>query len=199
MELRIGFLGGRDCICVPCACGLDQLAPCRSRVVGEFFFSLYPLITSLCCALHDFETRKKDISSYILARTLGVVDDVKASTSDKETAHEAKVPPMIRVQDFDEDVSFGELAQTFADPECSLGCTADNRSSDKLLATSQTTQPTIFYAGGDDHSNLKLSGIEVFSPAGSQSPSPTISRQRLAFDGKEQLRNRLQHVEKDGE
>lgn len=143
---------------------------------------------------------KKDISSYILARTLGVVDHVKASTSDKETAHEAKVPPVIRVQDFDQDVSFGELAQTFADPECSLGRTAaDSRSSDELFATSQTTQPTIFYAGGDDHSNLKLSGIEVFSPAGSQSPSPTISRKRLAFEGKEHLRNRSHHVEKDGE
>jgi len=107
------------------------------------------------------------------------------------------------VQDFDEreDVrSFGE-SQTFADPECSLGCTtADTRSSGELLGTSEATQPTtIFYAGGDDHSNLKLSGIEVFSPAGSQSPSPTISRKRLAFEGKEHLRNRLQHVENDGE
>jgi hypothetical protein len=105
---------------------------------------------------------------------------------------------VIRVQDFDEDVSFRE-SQTFADPECSFR-TADNRSSDELLATSQATQLTVFYAGGDDQSNLKLSGIEVLSPAGSQPPSPTISRKGLAYDGKEHLRNRLQqHVEKDDE
>ncbi len=159
---------------------------------------LYPC-TSFFAALHDRKKLEKDISSYILARTLGVVDDVRASTSDKVTAHEAKVPPVIRVQDFDEDVSFGE-SRTFTDPECSLECAAaDNRSSDELLATLQATQPTVFYAGGDDQSNLKLSGIEVFSPAGSQPPSPTFSRKGLAFDGKEHLRNRLQHVEKDGE
>lgn len=96
--------------------------------------------------------------------------------------HEADAPPLIRVQDFDGNTSFGDSQSS----ECSLSLehVADHSSSDELLAASQAhgAQPTIFYAGGEDQSNLKLSGIEVFSPAASQPPSPTISRQRLPFD-----------------
>ena len=53
---------------------------------------------------------------------------------------------------------------------------------------------TQFYAGGDDHNNLELSGVGVFSPAASCPASPITGRKQLSFEGKE-LRHR--HVEKD--
>ena len=100
----------------------------------------------------------QDIASYAIARTLGVVDATKASTSDKSTVH--TTGPAIHVDDY-------------------------SGSED------QKTPPTVYYVGED--TNLKLAGADVFSPAASQPPSPTTSRQNLSLhfaNGGESIRYR---------
>ena len=101
----------------------------------------------------------------MIARTLGVIDDTKASTS--EIQHELAVaastandpcaaPPAIHVQDESE-----------AD-------TADD------TTPVSTPPPTYFNNPLEGEGNLKLSGVDMFSPAPSQPPSPTLSRKDLA-------------------
>jgi len=106
---------------------------------------------------------RQDIASYAIARTLGVVDATKASTSDKSTVH--TTGPAIHVDDYSspggEHVKQGQ------------------------------TPPTVYYVGED--TNLKLAGADVFSPAASQPPSPTTSRQNLSMhfaNGVETIRYR---------
>lgn len=89
-----------------------------------------------------------DISSYLIARTLGVIDDVKASTSDSIVV--SSVDPSISV------------LQT----ETSINNTENENDSARL----GVSLPRAFYASEDN--NLKLSGVGVFSPADSRSPSP---------------------------
>jgi len=121
-----------------------------------------------------------DVSAYVLARTLGVVDDVKASTSDKGTVHlphEIRQPPL--------DTSLGGSK---------LGAPADDNVVALAVSSPENESNTpVFYAGGDDQSNLQLSGVGVFSPAESTPPSPTITRNQLQLDGKDELRQRNQH------
>jgi hypothetical protein len=93
----------------------------------------------------------QDIASYGIARTLGVIDDVKASTSDKATIH-----PAIHIN-------------APSSPSSLSTPTDSERSED-------TAMPAYFTS---EASNLKLSGVGVFSPAPSQPPSPTLSRRRL--------------------
>ncbi|KAF8160782.1 hypothetical protein B0H34DRAFT_351843 [Crassisporium funariophilum] len=130
-----------------------------------------------------------DIASYAIARTLGVIDDVKASTSDKATVHSSPQTPSIRVDDAQSPGS--DSAFSDSDRESMTDHNLHNRMRSPLSdSISEETeynfsQPSVFY--GEDN-NLKLSGVGVFSPAASQPPSPTISRHHLPQDG--QLRNR---------
>jgi len=116
-----------------------------------------------------------DISSYIIARTLGVVDVAKASTTDKPVITRLTIPS-IHIED---------TSSSSPDPD-SITSTAD--------ASNTTTPPdpsdTIAHdesngfaelLGLDDSmfSNEKLSGVGVFSPATSRPPSPTLSRRKL--------------------
>jgi hypothetical protein len=69
------------------------------------------------------------------------------------------------------------------------------REDDNGIAASESSPENdyhtpVFYAGGDDQSNLQLSGVGVFSPAVSTPPSPKITRNQLQLD---QLRQRSQH------
>lgn len=52
-----------------------------------------------------------------------------------------------------------------------------------MAGSPNVSQPRTFYAS--DEGELKLSGIDVFSPAASQPPSPTLSRSQLRFSSKE--------------
>ncbi|TFK44370.1 hypothetical protein BDQ12DRAFT_730436 [Crucibulum laeve] len=147
-----------------------------------------------------------DIASYGIARTLGVVDDVKASTSDKSTIHITNDTPAIRVHgpsspDSDSTYTDSERESTIMDHTLHnrrsvLHDAAPYESNDSLNVTSP---PHVYYT---EESNLKLSGVGMFSPAASEPASPTISRRHLHNDApfggieEEELRQRTKHTVK---
>ena len=109
-----------------------------------------------------------DIASYVVARTLGVVDDSKASTSDNATIHttdrSSRAPeevPSIVVSNESPVAASGPLLHT------------SHSSSEKLASSDH------YFAAAED---IGLSGAEIFSPAGSRPSSPTISRRQLKDD-----------------
>jgi hypothetical protein len=115
-----------------------------------------------------------DISSYVIARTLGVVDVAKASTTDKPLMPRLTIPS-IHVEDTsspspchtDSVVSVtDESIATSPD----ISDTADEESNG--FAELSALDQSLF-------SNEKLSGVGVFSPATSRPPSPTLSRRKL--------------------
>jgi len=131
------------------------------------------------------DSQEQDISSYGIARTLGVIDDVKASTSDKSTV--AISTPSIQV--IDATSSSSESAFSDSDRDSMTDHNLHNRirsplsdSNDKLLPS----QPPVFYAS--EENSLSLSGVGVFSPAASQPSSPTIKT------GAENLRHRTHQL-----
>jgi len=133
-----------------------------------------------------------DIASYGIARTLGVIDDVKASTSDKATVHDTMTPPGIITPE-------SESPFSDSDRDSLTDHSVHNRMMRRALSDSSPgdfPQPSVFYAGEDN----KLSGVGVFSPASSHPPSPVLSRLHLPQDesptyGREQLRHRVTTAE----
>ena len=127
----------------------------------------------------------QDIASYGIARTLGVIDDVRASTSDKATVHNTMTPPDGAITPGSESV-FSD-----SDHDSLIDHNLHNRMRSPLSDSyANFAQPSVFYVGEDN----KLSGVGVFSPAASQPPSPTSSRHRLPLDEstrKDQLRHRV--------
>jgi len=137
-----------------------------------------------------------DVTSYIIARTLGVIDDTKASTtySDpnvpptppnpniKPTAPSAgkasggrdkrRSNPSILVQSESETTSVDEGS-------LSGGLSTPSSSIHQLHGGRDRNQHNFFPNGPMDEGNLKLSGVDMFSPAPSQPPSPTLSRRDL--------------------
>ncbi|THV02418.1 hypothetical protein K435DRAFT_775608 [Dendrothele bispora CBS 962.96] len=140
-----------------------------------------------------------DISSYVIARTLGVVDDVRASTSDRQTVHTIAdssssssspplPPPIVHVQEPSIHVESSSPSPGNSG-ECSSSqdnhhklFTLDSSQSSLTATTPDGFSPLEYFTSEDN--NLKLSGVGVFSPAPSQPPSPTISRRTLAMDGR---------------
>lgn len=127
-----------------------------------------------------------DIASYMIARTLGVIDDTRASTSDKTTTNpalrlspirESSPIPDIRVE------SPGVSAVT-AIPVQGLSFPIVGKAEEEgdrvLVEGEDTSHPHAYFT--TEESNLKLSGAAVFSPANSQPPSPTVSRRQLKED-----------------
>jgi hypothetical protein len=108
-----------------------------------------------------------DIASYVVARTLGVVDDVKASTSD------AKITPTIIV----EDTSTANTSLSSSSTLVELSHHAKDQVAGVKSDTLESSQPDTYFTSEDN--NLKLSGVGVFSPAASQPPSPTMTRRQL--------------------
>lgn len=93
-----------------------------------------------------------DVTSYVIARTLGVIDDTKASTSETGPPTDGPGTPSIVIQ------------------------------SESTSGSSQpaTTPPSTFFRNPlEEEGNLRLSGVGMFSPAPSQPPSPTMSRREL--------------------
>ncbi|KDR75185.1 hypothetical protein GALMADRAFT_279957 [Galerina marginata CBS 339.88] len=126
----------------------------------------------------------QDIASYGIARTLGVIDDVKASTSDKATVHAQ--PPSIQLNGTISPSS--DSAFSDSDRDSLIDHTMHNKMRSPL-SDSTSSLPPVFYA--ED----KLSGVGLFSPAASQPPSPTSSRRHLplsSVNGAEHLRYRTQ-------
>ncbi|KAJ7702994.1 hypothetical protein B0H17DRAFT_1041115, partial [Mycena rosella] len=125
-----------------------------------------------------------DIASYAVARTLGVIDDVKASTSDKETIH--NTIPLVKIYEAPTPDS-APFNATDSDHETlvqsDFSSTSD--STDTLPPLSIFTPshppapsyPRAYFTS--EENSLKLSGVGVFSPAASRPPSPTITRRNL--------------------
>lgn len=133
-----------------------------------------------------------DIASYAIARTLGVIDDVKASTSDKATIH---FPPSILIGGSSSPNSESTLSDSdsFTDPSlCNRLRSPLSDSISEANGGSGASQH-VFYAD-DSENNLKLSGVGVFSPEASQPPSPTITRRQLNVEVKDSLKEEDEEV-----
>ncbi|KAK7692562.1 hypothetical protein QCA50_004192 [Cerrena zonata] len=106
-----------------------------------------------------------DVISYVIARTLGVIDDTKAATSEdaRDEKPDGKLSgtpaPIIRIHEDDSASSSGE---------------------ERDLSIPRHPPPAYFQNPVEGEGNLKLAGTDVFSPAPSQPPSPTLSRRDLA-------------------
>lgn len=138
-----------------------------------------------------------------------MIDDVKASTSDKSTIHTTtssptaagaaahlEPPPLIQVNGVDTPVSESMFSSDSSDRDSlSLSAAVDNSRHNRMLRSPLShptsaaegeevvdtgSQPSLYYVGEDGGS--KLSGVDVFSPAASMPPSPTISRYNLAYN-----------------
>jgi len=113
-----------------------------------------------------------DISSYGIARTLGVIDDVNASTSDITPVHRT---PSILVH---KAITPQTTASSNHEAEYLAEHTIHNLPHSEAESTVPNylgiSQPQPFYAS--EENNLKLSGVGVFSPAASRPPSPTNRR-----------------------
>ncbi|KAH7888497.1 hypothetical protein F5I97DRAFT_706719 [Phlebopus sp. FC_14] len=115
-----------------------------------------------------------DVTSYVIARTLGIVDDVKASTSDNNIDELTQPVPTVLVQDTSTPQSLSEDATPEeAQRRCSAAHVVDNLTSH----TADDIKPQAFFAGEGD---LQLSGVGVFSPAASQPSSPVLSRKKFS-------------------
>jgi len=114
----------------------------------------------------------QDISAYIVARSLGIVDAAVASTSDKSTVHKTNGDsiPSIHIQ---------PASSVPPDSPLSLNGQKTNPFGAHTDTSSYSSSPSDFFASSD--TSLKLSGVGVFSPATSSPPSPTLSRKSLAF------------------
>jgi hypothetical protein len=136
-----------------------------------------------------------DVTSYVIARTLGVIDDTKASTSDtkRDAEDEEKsglvldsANPTILVSD---ESGVGLADGTLPTPSASTPTLATARAQEAQLQ--QTVKPPIqgrqrspseshsttpfFFSPHEEHS-LQLSGVGVFSPAASRPGSPDIGK-----------------------
>ncbi|CAL1706828.1 unnamed protein product [Somion occarium] len=110
-----------------------------------------------------------DVISYVIARTLGVIDDTKAATSEDVTDTGGVTPgeaPIIRIQESD---------------------SSSRSSSEEVDKTPSHPPLTYFENPVEGEGNLKLSGVDMFSPAPSQPPSPTLSRRDLTIHMTHQL------------
>ncbi|KAF9222746.1 hypothetical protein BS17DRAFT_783330 [Gyrodon lividus] len=124
-----------------------------------------------------------DVTSYVIARTLGVVDDVKASTSDS-TNETIPIPvPSAFIQDTSLARASADLAPEENHQTQSAACHQGHNTAadlEDLQASDDSIRPQAFFAGEED---LQLSGVGVFSPAASTPPSPLFSRMKLhTFD-----------------
>ena len=121
----------------------------------------------------------QDVTSYIIARTLGVIDDTKASTSDRGSLHNVAVaegtntePPTIIVQ------SASIAGSMPASPSVPMDIARPSEKPQFGIDSShprhQSPSTSSLYEG-----NPALAGVGVFSPAASTPPSPTIERRRF--------------------
>lgn len=137
----------------------------------------------------------QDVASYVIARTLGVIDATKASTSG--------VPAHAQSTDTDGVPSIhvslsspaaGELVTTETETETeaehetgpeAAGAGAGTRAGAAPSASSDSL--SFFRDTLVEEGNPRLAGIDAFSPAPSQPSSPTLSRKDLAVHGHHQL------------
>lgn len=121
----------------------------------------------------------QDVTSYIIARTLGVIDDTKASTSDRESLHPVTAvegphtkPPAIIVQSASMPIS-PSIPTDAGQPLGEMGEKL-RLEIDRSRPHPQSESSSSLYEG-----NPALAGVGVFSPAASTPPSPTLERRRV--------------------
>lgn len=136
----------------------------------------------------------QDVISYVIARTLGIVDDVKASTSDAtgDATMSPSAPTPILMQDSPPAAGGVDVS---GDPSFADGVAEDQHrdhihgnEGDELYThhAHDKHRPQAFFTGEED---LQLAGVGVFSPAASQPPSPELARIKLTmFDGLESVK-----------
>jgi len=129
-----------------------------------------------------------DLASYGIARSLGVIDDVKASTSDKETIHN-KIP-LVHVHrapatPSSDSPSASLIASTDSETlvdtveSVKSDCSRNAHTAPRLAISMPVSHPDAYFTHGEN--SLRLSGVGVFSPAASRPPSPTITRKHMPF------------------
>ena len=122
------------------------------------------------------------MTSYIIARTLGVIDDTKASTSDRGSLHAVALaegtdvkPPAIIVQSASIAGSMPTSPSVPPNVDQPLDGVGEKPQLEVDHSYSQPqSTPSSLYEG-----NPALAGVGVFSPAASLPPSPTIERKRF--------------------
>ena len=127
------------------------------------------------------------MTSYIIARTLGIIDDTKASTSDRESLHPVAVvggpdakPPRIIVQSAS---VTGSVSTSPSFPADAVGQPLDEVAGRPRLEI-DNSQPHSHHPQSSSSSSLyegnpALAGVGVFSPAASTPPSPTVEKRRF--------------------
>lgn len=120
------------------------------------------------------------MTSYIIARTLGVIDDTKASTSDRGSLHNVAVaegtdttPPTIIVQSASVAGSMPISPSVPADTGRPLEKPQFGIDGSHPRPQHQSSSSSLY------EGNPALAGVGVFSPAASTPPSPTIERRRF--------------------
>jgi len=102
-----------------------------------------------------------DVASYVIARTLGVIETTKASTSETGGAVSGSgcLTPAIVVHD--------TPPSSRGEPESKHTCL-------------MIPPPAYFHGPVEEEGNLELSGVGTLSPAPSQPSSPTLARRELS-------------------
>ncbi|KAI0328636.1 hypothetical protein GY45DRAFT_1210056, partial [Cubamyces sp. BRFM 1775] len=109
-----------------------------------------------------------DVASYVIARTLGVIDETKASTSGElETSEHlhANKPAIV-------------IHSDSTSPSGDAGIDREKREGDGQ-ALHMTPPSSYFRNPTEEEGNLQLSGVGTFSPAPSQPGSPTLQRREF--------------------
>ncbi|KAH9892535.1 hypothetical protein C8Q73DRAFT_698458 [Cubamyces lactineus] len=113
-----------------------------------------------------------DVASYVIARTLGVIDETKASTSGEletsEHLHANKPAIVINSDDSSPSSTPGDAGAGF-----------EKREGDGQASLHMTPPSSYFRNPTEEEGNLQLSGVGTFSPAPSQPGSPTLQRREF--------------------
>jgi len=112
-----------------------------------------------------------DITSYVIVRTLGIVDDEKPSTSGQPVVT-AEDTPSILVEDVSSEES----------PPAELACRASpahrgHNTEMRNASVQEEMKPQAFFAGEED---LQLSSVGLLSPTPSQPSSPVLLDDKLS-------------------
>ncbi|KAG1832511.1 hypothetical protein EV424DRAFT_32131 [Suillus variegatus] len=112
-----------------------------------------------------------DITSYVIARTLGIVDDVKASTSDLPVVT-AEGTPSVLVEDTSSEESFPAEQGS-----CISSVHRQHNTDMKSTGVQEEMKLQAYFTGEED---LRLSSVGVLSPSPSQPPSPVLPHENLS-------------------
>lgn len=142
-----------------------------------------------------------DVTSYIIARTLGILDDVKASTSDavedvttSPSASTSLVQSTPIADEVQESIDPHARAASGSEGQWHSGAPrnsghnvsdldrpderGNHQAHDGSNHAEGESRPQAFFAGEED---LQLAGVGEFSPAASQPSSPVLPRMKLSM------------------